>query len=244
MLMTHASGSWGIPLAVPFTLLAVLLPGGVPDPSDSTRVAEAEQRHHPRIRKVFRELELPYPPPAVYLRYFKWEKELELWAGVPDRPLTRIRSYPALGSSGELGPKRREGDFQIPEGLYRIDRFNPRSRFHLSLGIDYPRPEDLARAGNDPPGGDIFIHGGAVTVGCIPIGDEAIEELYLIARDARVAHSASIPVHLFPCRMDGAGMEFLRPLGAGQPELGEFWAALREHFLAFEATQRIPELSP
>ena len=105
-----------------------------------------------------------------------------------------LRSYRvALGFAPE-GEKERQGDGKTPEGLYRIDRRNPASAYHLSLGIDYPQSDDVsrARAGGYSPGGDIFIHGqpngfGSVatlpndwTAGCIAVSDAQIEELWRV----------------------------------------------------------------
>ncbi len=113
---------------------------------------------------------------------FKWERRLELWKQ-RDKRWHFIKSYPFTAFSGRLGPKLRQGDRQIPEGIYRIDFLNPNSRFHLSMRINYPNDFDRAmarREGRSGLGGDIFIHGKDVTIGCIPIGDRAIEELYTI----------------------------------------------------------------
>lgn len=93
-----------------------------------------------------------------------------------------IVKYDFCTFSGTLGPKRKEGDKQIPEGFYKIDRFNSKSRFHLSLGLDYPNQRDLKYTDQDKPGSDIFIHGGCRSVGCIAITDEKIEELYTLAK--------------------------------------------------------------
>lgn len=95
----------------------------------------------------------------------------------------RIAEYPILAASGNLGPKLKQGDRQVPEGFYKVSFLNPNSRFHLSLRVDYPNAEDIAAAiadGRDTTnlGGDIMIHGGAASIGCIAIGDKAIEELF------------------------------------------------------------------
>src|SRR6185295_14539267 len=95
----------------------------------------------------------------------------------------------------------------------RVTRFNPLSLFHLSLGLDYPNVAD--RAAGQPGGslgGDIFIHGGCASVGCIPLGDQAIEEVYVAALDARARGQQSIPVHIFPRRLDVTGLEALQHL--------------------------------
>lgn len=111
---------------------------------------------------------------------FKQERRIELYAPGWKQP----RRYPMLGFSGTLGPKLAEGDGQIPEGIYGIEYLNPNSKFHLSLKVSYPNASDRARAAADGRGnlgGDIMIHGKNVTIGCIPIGDAAIEEVFYFA---------------------------------------------------------------
>lgn len=111
---------------------------------------------------------------------FKNERVVEVHAPGWKSP----RRYAMTEFSGRLGPKLREGDGQIPEGLYGIEYLNPNSMFHLSLKVSYPNASDRKRAseeGRTDLGGDIMIHGGSATVGCIPIGDEAIEELFAFA---------------------------------------------------------------
>ena len=94
------------------------------------------------------------------------------------------------------GSKIRQGDGRTPEGIFRIDRLNPQSRFHLSLGLDYPQPHHrvAARRAGFSPGGDIMIHGqpntiprgyrvkGDWTEGCIAVDDHEIEEIFAMAR--------------------------------------------------------------
>jgi len=95
-----------------------------------------------------------------------------------------IKSYRVLGASGGPGPKLREGDRQVPEGIYPVTGLNPDSNYHLALAIGYPNDFDLAMAtrdGRTDPGGDIHIHGGDYSAGCLAVGDEAIEELFLLA---------------------------------------------------------------
>lgn len=118
---------------------------------------------------------------------FKRERMVELWASGWSEP----RMYAMTGFSGRLGPKLKEGDGQIPEGVYAVEYLNPNSRFHLSLKVSYPNGFDRARAkadGRAKLGGDIMIHGGEATVGCIPIGDEGIEEVFYLAEKAGVSH--------------------------------------------------------
>jgi murein L,D-transpeptidase YafK len=106
-----------------------------------------------------------------------------------------VRSFPILAASGHAGPKLREGDRQVPEGLYRIESLNPNSRFHLALRVGYPNASDLEHAAGDGRanlGGDIMIHGGAASIGCIAIGDLAIEEVFVLAAETGIERIALI----------------------------------------------------
>ncbi|MFP2994661.1 L,D-transpeptidase family protein [Spongiivirga sp. MCCC 1A20706] len=116
----------------------------------------------------------------------KEERILELW-GEADANWKLIKKYPFTAFSGKLGPKLKEGDKQIPEGVYKIEYLNPNSAYHLSLKVNYPNAFDKQKAAEENRtklGGDIFIHGKAVTIGCIPIGDKAIEEVFVLASKA------------------------------------------------------------
>ena len=111
---------------------------------------------------------------------FKNERSVEVHA--PGWKAPRI--YPMTAFSGTLGPKLREGDGQIPEGIYGIEYLNPNSSYYLSLKVTYPNTSDRARAkadGRTKLGGDIMIHGKAVTIGCVPVGDDAIEDIFYLA---------------------------------------------------------------
>ena len=111
---------------------------------------------------------------------FKNERTVEVHA--PGWKAPRI--YPMTAFSGTLGPKLREGDGQIPEGIYGIEYLNPNSSYYLSLKVTYPNTSDMARAkadGRTDLGGDIMIHGKAVTIGCVPVGDDAIEDIFYLA---------------------------------------------------------------
>ena len=117
---------------------------------------------------------------------FKEERRLEVWK-MTATGWSYVKSYPFAAFSGRLGPKLQEGDFQIPEGIYGVEYLNPNSRYHLSIKIDYPNNFDREKARHDGRrqlGGNIFIHGMNSTIGCIPIGNKNIEELfYLVAKN-------------------------------------------------------------
>jgi murein L,D-transpeptidase YafK len=138
-----------------------------------------------RVGSLFAEAALPYPPKELALVAFKDTRRLDVHArNAPNEPWLFIRSYPVLGASGSLGPKVREGDKQVPEGIYGAELLNPNSKFHLSIRVSYPNAFDRANAARDGRtnlGGDIMIHGGSASVGCLAIGDEAAEDLFVMA---------------------------------------------------------------
>ena len=142
------------------------------------------------------------------------------------------------------GPKRKEGDRQVPEGCYTIAVFNPKSRFHLSLGLDYPNESDRILADPARPGGEIYIHGSAVSIGCLPLGDAGIEELYLAALDTRQRGRQTTHVHIFPARMSGDSWNaFAKTAADGNPQLRAFWENLQPVYDAFEKARLIPKIS-
>jgi hypothetical protein len=148
------------------------------------RLAQFGGRARERLRPHFAAAGVAFPPESVALLTFKDTRRLELYARGPGQRWTPIRPYPVLAASGVLGPKLREGDKQVPEGLYRVTLLNPNSRFHVSLRLDYPNAFDqrMARSdGRTQLGGDIMIHGREVSSGCLAMGDEAAEELFTLA---------------------------------------------------------------
>jgi len=166
------------------------------------RVEAARTKKQEAVEKMFKEAGVQYPPDRVLIRNFKLEKELELWAAEDGGKYEKIKTYDVRTLSGSIGPKRKEGDRQVPEGVYKVERFNPQSRFHLSLGMDYPNRSDRILGDKRSPGGDIFIHGGWQTIGCVPVGDSSIREIYLIALDSKTKSGRQADVHMFPCRFD------------------------------------------
>jgi murein L,D-transpeptidase YafK len=231
LLAISAMGVWFV-----WPLIAASVPDDFQKLSGPARVARARTERGDVIRGKFSSVGLNYPG-EIFIRWFKKEAVLELWARNQAEPFRLVTSWPILASSGGPGPKRREGDRQVPEGFYKIERFNAESRYHLSLGLDYPNASDRVLSDPQAPGSDIFIHGKAVSIGCAPIGDPAIEELYLAALDARDAGQAHIAVHIFPARMSGA--DWLK-FSDAHPALREFWTQLQPGFDAFERTHQIP----
>lgn len=136
-----------------------------------------------KLKPYFAEANVAYPPREILLLALKEEKKLELWAKADDGGYRFIRDYDIQAASGKAGPKLRQGDKQVPEGVYRIVALNPNSHYHLSMKLNYPNAFDLRHAneeGRDNPGSDIFIHGKAASIGCLAMGDETIEELFVL----------------------------------------------------------------
>jgi hypothetical protein len=209
-----------------------------------SRMSLARARGGVAIRAAVVKAGLPYPPREIFIRAFKRESAVEAWAREDAEPFKRVADYRVLASSGHPGPKRREGDLQVPEGFYRIDRLNPVSNFHLSLGLNYPNESDRILSDREHPGSDIYIHGKAASIGCLPLGDPGIEELYLLALDVKERGQKEIAVHIFPARMSGAEWDaFAREQIARDPVLERFWKGLQPGFDAFERTHLVPEIT-
>ncbi|AKH21945.1 hypothetical protein AAY24_00100 [Sedimenticola thiotaurini] len=136
-----------------------------------------------RLQPRFLFADVDWPPRQVSLVAFKDTRLMELWA-LSDSGWQHIKDYRVRAMSGRKGPKLKEGDRQVPEGEYRIELLNPNSAYHLSMKLDYPNEFDRQQAqqdGRSNLGGDIFIHGGGVSSGCLAIGNTAAEELFVLA---------------------------------------------------------------
>lgn len=156
----------------------------------ASRVAEHGPAARSRLAPAFARAGVAYPPRAVTLVGLKREARLEVYAGARRAAQAFVTSYPILAASGGPGPKLREGDLQVPEGVYRIESLNPNSRYHLALRVNYPNALDRRRGAADGRrrlGGDIMIHGNAVSIGCLAMGDAVAGELFVLAADAGLA---------------------------------------------------------
>ena len=165
----------------------------------ASRLAQYGADARARLAPAFEAAGVAYPPAAVTLLAIKDEARIEVWVPGPDGDgtLRLVRDYPVMAASGEAGPKLREGDGQVPEGVYAIDGFNPNSAYHLSMHVDYPNAFDRAHAeadGRTDLGGAIMIHGSDVSIGCLAMGDPAIEELFTLVADTGLAQAKIIIV--------------------------------------------------
>lgn len=137
-----------------------------------------------RLTPWFAVAGVPYPPAKMILVALKDEKRLEVWVAAKDRKYQALHNYPIKAASGKSGPKLQEGDLQVPEGIYKLESLNPNSNYHLSLRVNYPNAYDRNKArqeGRANLGGDIMIHGSNASIGCLAMGDEAAEDLFVLA---------------------------------------------------------------
>jgi murein L,D-transpeptidase YafK len=166
---------------------------------------------------------------------YKADRQLDIFAkNEIDRTYKHIQTYDICSSSGVLGPKRKEGDEQVPEGFYVINRFNPTSKFYLSLGINYPNQSDKKKSKHSKLGGDIFIHGSCVTIGCIPMTDDKIKEIYIYAIQSRQNGQVEIPVYIFPFKMTNINFAKYKSIYQNDRELIDFWTNLKLGYDKFD----------
>jgi murein L,D-transpeptidase YafK len=205
------------------------------DAKAATRAADAAARVTPALVRDLAPLGLQLGD-KVFVRIFKREGELELWMEGRGG-FTRFRTYPICRYSGELGPKRRQGDNQAPEGFYRVARgqLNPASRYHLAFNLGYPNAYERAHGYT---GDFLMVHGSCVSIGCYAMGDDAIEEIYTLVDAALRAGQPAFDVHAFPFRLDDAALAAER----ASPWF-DFWSELKPGYDAFERSRRPPDIS-
>lgn len=221
--------------------------GFVRNQLEHRRVFDARTEKRFEVKKIFRERGIEYPAAEIFLRAFKREHTLEMWVRpVGQESFVMLKTYEICALSEKPGPKRVMGDLQTPEGFYYINNFNPQSGFHLSLGLNYPNDADLILNGKDgrSDGGDIFIHGGCKTAGCVALTDDAIKEVYVIAMEARDNGQRQIPVHIFPARLTDDGLhQLVRVFEKEDPSLVAFWANLKTGYDYFETKRTLPTVT-
>ena len=192
------------------------------------RVRAAVTDNQQVIEKKLQEHHLAIDDFHLLMVAYKDDDRLDIYAKKKQETMYRkIQSYEICSRSGRLGPKRKQGDGQVPEGFYHIDRFNPSSNFHLSLGINYPNLADKRSSKAKNLGGDIFIHGSCVTIGCLPVTDKYIKEIYLFAVHARNNGQSKIPVYIFPFQMTDEKFAIYMVRYKANKELVGFWSNLK-----------------
>lgn len=206
------------------------------------RPGDAMKRKADTLQKQFEKKGLQWPAKYVYIRSFKYDSQLEIWVKNERKdPYKLFKTYKVCALAGSMGPKRMEGDYQVPEGFYYINEFNHNSSYHLSLGLNYPNSSDKILSDSIRPGGEIYIHGSCVTVGCIPLTDPMIEEVYIVAAHAKNQGQDFIPVHIFPIRFNvKKSVEYLEKLTKDDNSLKQFASNLEDAFNYFEKYKQLP----
>ena len=193
------------------------------------------------IERQFNEKNLSWPIKEAFIRVFKLDHELQLWVRYSDTSsFILFKSYNICKLSGTVGPKRREGDLQVPEGFYAINDYNYHSRYYLSLGINYPNRSDVILSSYPHKGGSIYIHGDCVSVGCIAMGNEAIAEIFTIAKCAYDSGHKNVQVHIFPFNFQSELIKEYEIIYSKNNSMKLFLENLKEGFEYFEKTRQLP----
>ncbi len=208
----------------------------------SSKMADIFNKKEDSIKKEFVRKGLQWPAKYVYIRSFKYDALLEVWVKNDFKEQYKLfKSYKVCMQSGTMGPKRLQGDYQVPEGFYHINEFKPNSMYHLSLGLNYPNASDKILSDSLRPGGEIYIHGSCVSVGCIPVTDAQIEELYIITSYAKANGQDFIPVHVFPVKYNvKKSMDYLNTTAKKNYAIHQFALQLKAAFDKFEEKKQIP----
>jgi murein L,D-transpeptidase YafK len=178
-----------------------------------------------RLESKFLAAGVRYPPSEITFIAFKDTRRLEVYArNTLDQPWKYVRAYPIRGASGVPGPKLASGDEQVPEGIYRAESLNPNSRYHLAIRVNYPNDFDRRMAERDQRanlGGDIMIHGSIFSVGCLAMGDDTAEDLFVLAA---LAKPKNVTILITPTDLRHSPGEFTL---AKPPWSNELYAELR-----------------
>jgi len=213
------------------------------------------QLNYPRVKNAYKEkwenlkmkqsaLDIEVGGLELYLVAFKQERQLEVWArNRGEEQFILFTTYDICQSSGKSGPKRKQGDLQVPEGFYHISAWNPWSNFHLSMCINYPNRSDRILGVQGNLGGNICIHGSCVTIGCIPLTDEVIKELYILFVEAKNNGQTNIPVTIYPARLGERNYNRLEQLYEEDEDRLNLWSDLLTAYELFISEHRLPEIT-
>jgi murein L,D-transpeptidase YafK len=208
------------------------------------RVDDAFFKKEETLKAEFAAKGFEWPAKYMYIRSFKLDSKLEIWVkNSASEPYKKFKTYKVCALAGGLGPKRYQGDYQVPEGFYYINEFKPNSQYHLALGVNYPNASDRILSDKAKPGGEIFIHGSCVTVGCIPLTDPIIEEVYVLAASTKAAGQDFIPLHVFPISFKSdKSKETLDKYLEQQPDYKPLAHRLEKVYYYFEEKKQLPTI--
>ena len=170
----------------------------------------------------------------VLVRAYKKDSEIEIWKQATNGQYVLLKTYPVCRWSGQLGPKKREGDRQVPEGFYTVaaPQMNPNSAYWLSFNVGYPNQLERAMGRN---GGDIMVHGTCSSRGCFAMTNEQVEEIYAVMREAFQGGQKQVQFQSYPFRMTAENIAKFRH----DPNM-PFWKNLKEGNDHFEVTKTEP----
>jgi murein L,D-transpeptidase YafK len=205
----------------------------------SDRVRGAMSRYENDWKKLFAEKKLDWPAKNIYIRCFKADQKFEVYArNKATDTFTHVKTFAVCVLSGKMGPKRRENDKQVPEGYYFFDEFNKNSNYYLSLLVSYPNFSDLIKGDKEAPGSAIYVHGSCVTIGCLPMTDEIIQEIYALCVVARTNGQLNIPIHIFPTYFTRQGLTYLSQWYR-ENDNQKFWTSLKKGYDYFQSYKKI-----
>ena len=204
--------------------------------SETARSNAAYARQAPAVEASLSEKGLALGN-AVFLQITKHPAELTAYVQNSAGRFEPFRTWPVCSVSGDLGPKLKEGDFQAPEGFYRVRpaQMNPASSYHLSFNLGFPNAYDRA---NGRTGSFLMVHGACASVGCFAMTDPVIEEIWTLMEAAFRGGQKAVDVHIFPFPMTAANLS----AHAGSEHAG-FWQELQPAWDAFAATGKVPAVT-
>lgn len=173
----------------------------------------------------------------ILARIFKEEAEMEIWKQTRDGEYALLKTYPICRWSGDLGPKKKEGDRQAPEGFYTITpgQMNPASNYYLAFNTGFPNTYDRAWGYT---GSELMVHGDCSSRGCYAMTDEQIQEIYALARESFFGGQKAFQLQAMPFRMTALNMAKHR----NNPNFA-FWKMLKEGYDHFEASKQEPKVA-
>lgn len=209
-----------------------------------SKVKEAYDEYYHQIKDEIKEKHrIDITRMHIFLRAFKRDEVFEIWIKDKDSgSYVLYKDFLICAQSGRLGPKRVLGDGQIPEGVYELTHFNPYSNYFLSIKVEYPNRADRVFADKVRPGGNIYIHGACGSIGCLSITDEKIKPLYVLAVEAKNNGQKTLPIHIFPTRMDDDNFILLKQHYGEIKDLTDFWSNLRPVYTYFEKNRTLPKI--
>jgi murein L,D-transpeptidase YafK len=221
--------------AVSLAVAACALMAGCDDSNLDQSSARSQQPISGAVLAKMEALDTTPSSPTV-IRTYKKEAELEIWKMKSNGEYALLKTYPMCRWSGQLGPKKREGDMQVPEGFYSIapGQMNPNSHYYLAFNVGYPNAYDRAYGRS---GGNVMVHGVCSSAGCFSMTDEQVADIYAIARDSFAGGQREIQLQSYPFHMTAENMAKFRL----DPNI-DFWKNLKDGSDHFEVTKNEPSV--